>query len=31
MKRGRIPLLSLKELGEKSVNLTTVGKFVNKP
>ena len=30
-KRGRIPLFSFNELGEKSVNLTIFGKFVNKP
>ena len=29
-KRGRIPLFSFNELGEKSVNLTIFGKFVNK-
>ena len=28
LKRGRIPLFSLNELGEK---LTILGKFVNKP
>ena len=31
VKRGRIPLFSLNELGEKSANLTILGKFVNKP
>ena len=31
VKRGRVPLFSLNELGEKSVNLTILGKFVNKP
>ena len=31
VKRGRIPLLSLNEFGEKSVNVAIVGKFVNKP
>ena len=31
VKRGRVPLLSLNELGEKLVNLTILGKFVNKP
>ena len=29
--RGRIPLFSVNELGEKSVNLTILGKFINKP
>ena len=31
VKRGRIPLFNLNELGEKLVNLTILGKFVNKP
>ena len=31
VERGKIPLFSLNELGENSVNLTTPGKFVNKP
>ena len=31
VKRGRIPLFSLNELGEKSVNLTIFAKFVDKP
>ena len=31
LSRGRIPLFSLNELGEKFVNLTILDKFVNKP
>ena len=31
VKRCRIPLFSLNELREKSLNLTILGKFVNKP
>ena len=31
VKRGRIPLLSLNELGEKSRATIILGKFVNKP
>ena len=31
VKRGRIPRFSLNELGKKSVNLTILGEFVNKP
>ena len=31
VKRFGIPLFSLNELGEKLINLTIVGKFVNKP
>ena len=31
VKRGRILVFSLNELGEKSVNLASLGKFVNKP
>ena len=31
VKRGRIPLLNLNELGEKSVNLTILSKFVKMP
>ena len=30
VKRGRIPLLSLNELGEKSQAIIILGKFVNK-
>ena len=30
-KRDRMPLLSLNELGQKSVNLTILGKSVKKP
>ena len=30
-KRGRIPLLSLNEIGEKSQVTRILGKFVNKP
>ena len=31
VKRGRIPFLSLNELGEKSRATIILGKFVNKP
>ena len=31
VKRGRIPLFNLNELGEKSVNLTILSKFVKMP
>ena len=31
VKRRRIPLFNLNELGEKFVNLAILGKFVNKP
>ena len=31
LSRGRMPLLSLNELREKSINLSILGKFVNKP
>ena len=31
VKRGRIPLFNLNEPGEKSVNLTILGIFVNRP
>ena len=31
VKRGTIPLFNLNELGEKSVNLTILSKFVKMP
>ena len=31
LSRGRIPLLSVNELGEKSPRKIILGKFVNKP